>query len=129
MLDPKSEDFGLLVHNWCEIQRMSENTFIINEYDTLDTKSSRNFFRNRVLNSQLEEAKNAIHSINNDSNQNILSNIESEESQPKEIGDDHKTEFSNSIAHSLVQIQNQKFYKLHKKLDEFSEKEPDNENS
>ena len=127
MLDPHSSDFGLLVHNWCEAQRMNENIYIMNEFDNVDTRSACNFFRNRVLNSQLEEAKSAIRSINNDSDQNNLGIILKEENHPDETSGDQIIEQSNEVAHSLVQIQNKKLNKLIEKFDELSENEPNND--
>lgn len=120
MLDPKSKDFNFLIHHWCEMQRMNENINIINEFDNSETRATRNFFRNRVLNNQLEEAKMIVRSLNKNEDQQDLNQF-STKSSISDTNVDNTVKQSKSIAHSLLQEQNIKSTKLLKKLDEINE--------
>lgn len=120
MLDPKSTDFNFLIHHWCEMQRMNENINIINEFDNSETRATRNFFRNRVLNNQLEEAKMIIRSLNKNEDQKGLNQFFTK-SSISDTNVDNTVKQSKSIAHSLLQEQNIKSTKLLKKLDEINE--------
>lgn len=120
MLDPKSKDFNFLIHHWCEMQRMNENINIINEFDNSETRATRNFFRNRVLNNQLEEAKMIVRSLNKNEDQQGLNQFFTK-SSISDTNVDSTVKQSKSIAHSLLQEQNIKSTKLLKKLDEINE--------
>ncbi|KAK8899681.1 hypothetical protein M9Y10_002003 [Tritrichomonas musculus] len=120
MLDPKSKDFNFLIHHWCEMQRMNENINIINEFDNSETRATRNFFRNRVLNNQLEEAKMIVRSLNKNEDQQGLNHFFTK-SSISDTNVDSTVKQSKSIAHSLLQEQNIKSTKLLKKLDEINE--------
>ena len=130
MIDPKSKDFGNIIHNWCVAQRINESFYIMDEFDNLETRSTQNFYRNHVLNSQLDEAKSFMRIIKDNANKSKSSHFVPDEKHFIDANDCKISEQSNAIAHSLVQIQNQKLSKLYQKIDEISTNDQNNnENS
>ena len=109
MINFNSLEFRNLIRNWCETQRIKECNAIKSVLDDKGTRNTRNFYRNPILNQQIEELAKITDVIESNITDKADDLVFDEQNQAN-------PEIQHEIAQALVEEQNKKLSHLHQKL-------------